>query len=199
MSEGSTGSRVGIHGEVPSTRGRPKDPAVDRAILGATVDALTRVGYGRLRVDDVARAAGCGLGALYRRWPTKKALVIAAVTTIVPDADIPTTDDPAADVREGLQRMASGLAGPLARLLSGLLAEMQDDAELAEALRGAVLTPLRTAHRERLRRLRGDLDDLDDRADIAPGLLMLRALVIGRPVHPDEVPALMPLLVGQPV
>ncbi|MGL5864762.1 MAG: TetR/AcrR family transcriptional regulator [Dermatophilaceae bacterium] len=181
----------------PAVRGRPKDPAVDRAILTATVDVLIQVGYGRLRVDDVARAAGCGLGALYRRWPTKRALVLAALMTIAPDADLPVTDDPAADVRIGLQRMASGLTGPLARLLSGLLTEMQDDAELADALRGAVLAPLRAAHRERLRRLVGDLDDLDDRADLAPGLLMFRALVMGQPVRPEEVPGLLPLLLGR--
>jgi AcrR family transcriptional regulator len=186
----------GIRQEPPSTRGRPKDSSVDRAILAATAEVLTQVGYRRLRVEDVARAAGCGLGALYRRWPTKKALVIAAVMTIAPDADIPLTDDPAADVREGLQRMARGLNGPLARLMSGLLTEMQDDAELAAALRGAVVAPLRSAHRERLRRLVGDVRDLDDRADLAPGLLMLRAVVMGQPIRPDEVPGLMPLLTG---
>ncbi|MGL5928508.1 MAG: TetR/AcrR family transcriptional regulator C-terminal ligand-binding domain-containing protein, partial [Dermatophilaceae bacterium] len=151
---------------------------------------------GRLRVDDVARAAGCGLGALYRRWPTKRALVLASLTTIAPDAEVPVTDDPTADVRHGLQQLAGGLNGPLARLLSGLLTEMQDDAELADAVRGAVVAPLRAAHRERLRRLVGDVPDLDDRADVAPALLMFRALVVGRPVQAEEVPGLMPLFVG---
>ncbi|MGL4178353.1 MAG: TetR/AcrR family transcriptional regulator [Dermatophilaceae bacterium] len=183
--------------EAPSGRGRPKDPSVDRAILAATAEILTRVGYSRLRVDDVARAAGCGLGALYRRWPTRRALVLASLTTAAPDADLPVTDDAVADYRHGLQRMASGLDGPLARLLSGVLSEMQDDAELAEAVRDDVLASLWSAHRERLRRLVGDIDDLDDRADVAPALLMFRALVMGRPVHPDEVPSLMPLFTGE--
>ncbi|MGL5850397.1 MAG: TetR/AcrR family transcriptional regulator [Phycicoccus sp.] len=188
--------RAGSPRQVLPTRGRPKDPSLDRAILAATADALVQVGYGRLRVDDVARAAGCGLGALYRRWPTKRALVLAALATVAPDADLPVTDDPAADVRDGLQRLASGLAGPLARLLSGLLTEMQDDAELADAVRATVIGPLRAAHHQRLRRLVGDVPDLDDRADVAPGLLMFRALVVGQPIRSDEVPSLMPLFTG---
>lgn len=176
------------------TRGRPKDPAVDRAILAATAQALSKVGYTQLRVDDVAKAAHCGLGALYRRWPTKRELVIAALTTVAPDIDIPETDDPARDYALGLERMAASLSGSVARLLSGLLTEMQDDAELAEAVRGAIIEPLRAGHRRRLARLVGDRADLDDRADIAPAFLIFRALVVGKPVSPDYVSSVWPVL-----
>jgi AcrR family transcriptional regulator len=164
--------------------------------MTATTEALSRVGYAQLRIDDVAQAAHCGLGALYRRWPTKRALVLAALTTLAPDSDIPETDNPGADVARGLEQMAAGLSGPMARLLSGLLTEMQDDAELAEAVRSAVIGPLRDGHKQRMGRLLGDLSDLEERADIAPAFLIFRSLVVGQPVPPEKIHLLLPTLIG---
>jgi AcrR family transcriptional regulator len=48
--------------------GRPRDPQIDAAILGAALDALDDVGYAGLTLEDVARRAGTTKPALYRRW-----------------------------------------------------------------------------------------------------------------------------------
>ncbi|HVZ87176.1 MAG TPA: TetR/AcrR family transcriptional regulator [Polyangia bacterium] len=70
---------------LPSTRkrgrGRPAGGSDDlvRAILRSALDQLGRHGYAALNVDEVARAARVNKTTVYRRWPTKGELIIAAV------------------------------------------------------------------------------------------------------------------------
>ena len=45
----------------------------------ATLDQLCRAGYAELSVDAVARVARVNKTTIYRRWPTKSELVIAAI------------------------------------------------------------------------------------------------------------------------
>ncbi len=49
------------------------------AVVEATLSELARVGYGALRVEDVANRAGVNKTTVYRRWPTKMALVRQAI------------------------------------------------------------------------------------------------------------------------
>jgi AcrR family transcriptional regulator len=59
-------------------RGRPRQPHVDRAILEATLDAFIQDGYEGMSVDSVADRAGVAKATVYRRWPSKQELLIAA-------------------------------------------------------------------------------------------------------------------------
>src|ERR687888_15666 len=59
-------------------RGRPRRPDVDRAILEATLDAFIQDGYEGMSVDGVAERAGVAKATVYRRWPSKQELLIAA-------------------------------------------------------------------------------------------------------------------------
>jgi AcrR family transcriptional regulator len=59
--------------------GRPLDPARDDVIREAALHCLAEVGYERLTMDQVAARARAGKGALYRRWPSKAALLVDAV------------------------------------------------------------------------------------------------------------------------
>jgi AcrR family transcriptional regulator len=72
----------GQAGAVPATlkrpRGRPRRPHVDRAILEATLDAFIQDGYEGMSVDGVAERAGVAKATVYRRWPSKQELLIAA-------------------------------------------------------------------------------------------------------------------------
>ncbi|MDR6573582.1 MULTISPECIES: TetR/AcrR family transcriptional regulator [unclassified Curtobacterium] len=49
------------------------------AILEAAWVELVEVGYGRLTMDTIARRARTSEPVLYRRWPNKDALVVAAI------------------------------------------------------------------------------------------------------------------------
>jgi len=82
----------------PRVMGRPR--AADRtpAILEAAKDLLSEVGYDRLRIQDVADRAGAGLATLYRRWPTKQALVADAIRYYADGLLSPIEDDPEADL-----------------------------------------------------------------------------------------------------
>jgi AcrR family transcriptional regulator len=72
---------------------RRLDPARDAAILRAALEGLAELGYDRLSMDDIAARAHVGKAAIYRRWPSKAAVVVGAVawwreqmgTVAVPD------------------------------------------------------------------------------------------------------------------
>jgi AcrR family transcriptional regulator len=165
-------------------------------VIAATAELLGEQGYARLRVGDVAQRAGVGLGALYRRWPGKRELVLATLRSAVPDSDLLASDDPAADVIDGLVAMSEGFDGPRGRLLTGLLSDLADDVDLATAVRENILAALRTQHRERLRRLVGERADLDLLADLGPAYVLLHGVFLGHTVSRDELRALLPILTG---
>ncbi|MGH8922513.1 MAG: helix-turn-helix domain-containing protein, partial [Actinomycetes bacterium] len=75
--------------ETAAPTGRPRDPALEQAILDATVDLIARRGLSGTSVAEVARRAGTGKAAVYRRWPSKTALVVAAVRTLQARATVP--------------------------------------------------------------------------------------------------------------
>lgn len=59
--------------------GRPRGQPIERAILAATLSELAAVGLDGLSVPRVAAAAGVNKTTVYRRWPTREALVAAAL------------------------------------------------------------------------------------------------------------------------
>ena len=69
-------------------RGRPRDPAVDEAVLAAAVELLADAGFARLTMEQVAARAGVGKASVYLRWPNKVTLLAEAIqhhTGVVPD------------------------------------------------------------------------------------------------------------------
>ena len=60
-------------------RGRPRDPAVDSAILRATTGRLVSDGYSRMTIGDIAADAGVTRPTVYRRWASKYELVVDAL------------------------------------------------------------------------------------------------------------------------
>ncbi len=167
------------------------DPALDDAVLNATSELLAERGYQRLRVGDVAARAGVGLGALYRRWPGKRDLVLAALERAVPDRGLPDSDDPATDVLAGWRAIVEALTGPRGRLLTGLLPEFDTDPELAETVRRVVLAAVREQNRERLRRLVGDTAELDLVADLGPAYILFQGVFLGRSIDEAELRSLL--------
>ncbi|WP_151772292.1 TetR/AcrR family transcriptional regulator [Streptomyces abyssomicinicus] len=75
-------------------RGRPRDTGTDEAILDAARDLLLRDGYARLSMERIAAEAGVGKPTVYRRWPSKAALVAdvtrRASLAVVPDGEFPS-------------------------------------------------------------------------------------------------------------
>ena len=58
---------------------RRLDPSRDAAILRAALEGLAELGYDRLSMDDIAARAHVGKAAIYRRWPSKTAVVVGSI------------------------------------------------------------------------------------------------------------------------
>lgn len=72
---------------------RRRGEELEAALLQAAWDELIEVGFARLTMESIAARARTGVAVLYRRWPSKEDLVIAALrhySTAHP-VDIPDT------------------------------------------------------------------------------------------------------------
>ena len=65
----------------PQVRG---DRLIDK-VMEATVEELAARGYGATSIEDVAARAGVAKTTIYRRWPTKEDLVLAALGCVADD------------------------------------------------------------------------------------------------------------------
>jgi AcrR family transcriptional regulator len=74
------------------TGGRRRGEELEHALLTAAWAELLEVGYPKLTMENVAARAGTSKPVIYRRWPTKAKLVIAALAHNVPlqESDIDT-------------------------------------------------------------------------------------------------------------
>jgi AcrR family transcriptional regulator len=111
--------------------GRPRDPRIDAAILGATADLLVEIGYSSLTMAAVAGRAGTTKTALYRRWSSKAELVHEAAFPTAPSALTTPEGDVVADVRAMIAAARDVFTSPVVRAaLPGLIADMAADVEL---------------------------------------------------------------------
>jgi AcrR family transcriptional regulator len=60
-------------------RQRRRGEQLEAALCEAAWDELVDVGFAKLTMESVAARARTGVAVLYRRWPSKDALVIAAI------------------------------------------------------------------------------------------------------------------------
>jgi AcrR family transcriptional regulator len=175
--------------EAPARRGRPLDADRTPAILDAVLELLTATGYDQLRVQDVAERAGVGLGTIYRRWPTKQALVVEALRCgRAIDEKFANTGDPRTD----LEATFAGLARSMAEKgdMVGFIASLRREPEVAEAFRCTAIDGMRERLRALVAAARGTtVDDpaLDALVDIGPALIFYRVAVAGDTEPPEEM------------
>jgi AcrR family transcriptional regulator len=74
-----SGDNPGADGAVAVQGGRPRDPALDIAIILATRKRLIVDGYSRMTLGEIAKDAGVTRPTLYRRWSGKFELVVDAL------------------------------------------------------------------------------------------------------------------------
>lgn len=72
-------------------RGRPRDPETDSKITRAAAELLLLRGFDKTTVDEVAARAGVGKATVYRRWPSKEDLAVAAMESLYTD-EFPEAD-----------------------------------------------------------------------------------------------------------
>jgi len=86
-------------------RGRPRDVRADRAILDAALDLFIEDGFEGMSIEDVAERAGVARATVYRRWPSKQELVLAAIEDCFEDVVlVPDSGDVQADLIAGVRQ-----------------------------------------------------------------------------------------------
>jgi AcrR family transcriptional regulator len=145
-------------------RGRPRNPAVDAAVLDAAMDLLGEVGYARLTMRDVATRAQVSKASVYLRWPNKVALVTDALghrAQAVPD--LPDTGSLARDMRAFLRDLVRS-RNSASRALSAVSGEIASHPELRHAwnqgLAGSLSNSLRSIVNRAVQR--GELPESTD-------------------------------------
>ncbi len=174
-----------------AARGRKRDEERTGEILEAAQAVLLEHGFDRFRIQDVATAAGCGTGAIYRRWGSKEDLVADAIRTM-PDPVIETTDDPVADLRALIvAKLADVCREP--DLVSGLVSAMRAHPVIDAAVRDRYTVPVQS---DAIGRILGpDHPRAEVLAELAPALVFHRAIftpdTLDSDVVADEVIALV--------
>lgn len=180
-------------------RGRPRSIDVDQRVLDATLDLASEVGINGMSMDDVAQRASASKASIYRRWPSKEALVLDALRHAMhPIDDIDTgrvRDDLQAYLGEVATRMSNGRS-------TDVLPHLIEVAMRDEVLR-ASLDEYVQFRRRPLRRIlqrgidRGELDadivddDLDVLVDVLIAPFVYRRLLSHAPLDDAFVDRLL--------
>lgn len=168
---------------------------VTSAIRDAVFAELAALGYGRLSIEAVARRAGVGKTAIYRRWSSKLDMVLELVTPLAATVTaLPDTGSLRGDIEAVLAVAVRALRHRLAgQIVPDLLAEAARTPQIAETLQRALRASQRgigTLLVERARdrgEVSGDLDP-DLVVDLVVGPLYWR-LAVARTALPAGYPA----------
>ena len=194
--------RAGAEEAPARGRGRPRSEQADQAILDATLRMLGTHGVGGTTIEGVAADAGVGKTTIYRRWPTKTDLILAAISNIVPPGDPPDTGSMAGDMAALAETQRRRLAGSgLSGIVPRVLAESMGDPDLHRDFVERVVEPFRAMLRLFIERgidrgeLRPDLE-VESLVDLLHAIPIYRILMSrGDPAALERVPdAYLPIL-----
>jgi AcrR family transcriptional regulator len=158
-------------------------------LLAVTLRLLQEHGYDRLTLDAVATTAHASKATVYRRWPTKAELVLAAFIEGVRQAAVPpdtgTLRGDLVRVGELICQQAHQHAGTM----RAVLVEVSRNPALDDAFQHQFIDQRRAVIHHILRQAvdRREIDDAvisDELWDLLPGYLIFRFLVPSRlPTH----------------
>ncbi|MEU8878251.1 TetR/AcrR family transcriptional regulator [Streptomyces javensis] len=162
---------------------------VTDAIRAAVFEELATVGYGRMSIERVARRAGVGKAAIYRRWRSKLPIVLEVVSALaVQGLPTPDTGSLQGDIKVLLEATARVLWHPMAaQIIPDLFAESARNPDMAQALQAAVRDSQRGVAEVVIRNAvdRGELSadtDVDLALDLASGPLYWRLSTMRSPL-----------------
>ena len=145
--------------------GRPRSEQAEQAIIEATLDLFAEQGFDGVCVEAVAARAGVGKATIYRRWPNKEELLLAALGSMKSPYPEPTGVSVRDDLVAMLSVMCADMADPRkARRYALLLGEGEKYPRLMARYKETVVQPRRELMRSVIRRgiaageLRADTD-----------------------------------------
>ncbi|MDW4905268.1 TetR/AcrR family transcriptional regulator [Streptomyces sp. ADMS] len=164
---------------------------VTEAIRAAVFEELAAVGYARMSIEGIARRAGVGKTAVYRRWRSKLHLVLDLVSAIaVQGLPAPDTGTLEGDLRLLYELTSRALRHPVAsQVIPDLQAEAARNPEIADAMQKALREGQEgvasgiVAAAEQRGEVRPGID-ADLALDLISGPLYWRSVVIRNPKLP---------------
>jgi AcrR family transcriptional regulator len=187
----ATAAAQDAQGAVPDVArrpGRPRSERAEQAILDAALEAIADRGVDGVHCEDVAARAGVGKATLYRRWPGKEDLLIAAFASLKSPLPEPRGESAREDLIAMLGVMAADADDPrYARQFALLHDEGDRYPRLVKRFKEQVVEPRRELIRSVLRRGIAT-GELRPDTDIEVAMLMLTGAVMARGKH-DTTPA----------
>lgn len=120
----------------PPRRGRPPSAAARRAILDTARQMLAEGGPGAITMEGLAARAGVGKPTIYRWWPDRHAVTMAALMDEAPPAPAGRPGRAALrQLRQQLHAIVDRFATPTGRHVAQLIAAADAESELAKAFR----------------------------------------------------------------
>jgi AcrR family transcriptional regulator len=168
--------------------GRPRSERAEQAILDATIEAVAENGIDGVHCEDVAARAGVGKATLYRRWPGKEDLLIAAFAAMKRPMPEPRGESVRDDLIALLTVIAADADDPrYAQQYALLHGAGERYPRLVARYKERVVEPRRELVRSVLRR--GiETGELRPGIDVEVAMLLLTGAVMARGKH-DPTPA----------
>lgn len=159
--------------------GRPRDARLDKALLRSALEVFLENGYSAATFSEVARRAGVGTPAIYRRWPHKAAMAIDVYYREMDETPVPETASIKEDLVEFMRVRIRQVRRPLTRrVMMPLLLEALTDTRAESAVGGRMSEYPQSL----LRRIRRAVDTGQLRLNIEPARFL--DLLIGTVVVP---------------
>lgn len=179
--------------EVRRSRGRPRSTATHIAILEAAYTLLEDEGLAGFTIEGVAARAGAAKTTIYRWWPTRETLAVAAFLAVTgPRIAFPDTGCAVADITAQMLKLGTVYRGKTGRVVRDLIVAGHRDPEAASAFVNAYLKPRREAVKAVLTRgiesgeLRAEIN-MEGVIDALYGPVFFRLLVGHGPLDGDWI------------
>jgi AcrR family transcriptional regulator len=165
-------------------------------LLAVTLQLLQEHGYDGLTVDAVASAARASKATVYRRWPSKAELVLAAFTEGVRQVAVPPNTGTLRDDLLQLGEICGQQVHQHASTIRAVLVEASRHPELNDALQHQFIEQRKALIQHILRQAveRGEIADAaitDELWDLLPGYLIFRSIIPSSPPTRCTVQALV--------
>lgn len=165
---------------------------ITAAIRNAVMHELAEVGYGRLSIEAVARRAGVGKTAVYRRWSNKLEMVLEIVSGVAErSVPMPDTGSFESDLQLLTYIASKALQHRIAsQIIPDLMAEAARNPKIAETLNKALSKHQRAVGETIVGQAvaRGELPEGTDpemAVDLMLGPLYWRLAVLRTPIDDD--------------
>lgn len=164
--------------------------------LEVTLRLLQEHGYDGLTVDAVAMTARASKATVYRRWPSKAELVLAAFSEGVRQVAVPPETGSLRGDLLRIGQLVCEQARQHASTMRAVLVEVSRNAALNDVMQHQFVNQRKALIQNILRQAveRGEIDQAaisDELWDVLPGYLIFRSIVAGRPPTQRTVQALV--------